>query len=78
MGKRNLVLYQQKDIFSREEKVLRKLNKIGTDFYINKSYFLYDKSGFIDQNFITALNKKQSIYGSISYVNKKLKMTLLK
>ena len=60
------------------EEAVEKLNKIGTDFYINKSYFLYDKSGFIDQNFITALNKKQSIYGSISYVNKKLKMTLLK
>ena len=71
-----------KDIFfSRRkgiEEAVEKLNKIRTDFYINKSYFLYDKSGFIDQNFITALNKKQSIYGSISYVNKKLKMTLLK
>ena len=60
------------------EEAVEKLNKIGTDFYINKSYFLYDKSGFIDQKFITALNKKQSIYGSISCVNKKLKMTLSK
>ena len=78
MGKRNLVLYQQKDIFSREEKVLRKLNKIGTDFYINKSYFLYDKTGFIDQTFITALNKKNLFMVLLVTSPKKLKMTLLK
>ena len=81
MGKRNLFCTNKGHFFSRRkgiEEAVEKLNKIGTDFYINKSYFLYDKSGFIDQNFITALNKKQSIYGSISYVNKKLKMTLLK
>ena len=53
------------------EEAVEKLNKILTDFYINGSYFLYDKSGFIDQTFITALNKKISIYGSISYFNKK-------
>ena len=78
MGKWNLVLYQQKDIFSREEKVLRKLNKIGTDFYINKSYFLYDKTGFIDQTFITALNKKNLFMVLLVTSPKKLKMTLLK
>ena len=48
-----------------------KLNKIGTDFYINESCFLYDRNGFIKQTFITALNKTISIYGSISYFNKK-------
>ena len=53
------------------EEAVEKLNKILTDFYINGSYFLSDKSGFIDQTFITALNKKISIYGSISYFNKK-------
>ena len=78
MGKRNLVLYQQKDIFSREEKVLRKLNKIGTDFYITKSYFLYDKTGFIDQTFITALNKKNLFMVLLVTSPKELKMTLLK
>ena len=50
VGKRNLVLYQQKDIFfSRRkgiEEAVEKLNKNGTDFYINESYFLCDKSGF--------------------------------
>ena len=38
--------------FSRRkgiEEAVKRLNKIGTDFCINKSYFLYDKSGFIDQ-----------------------------
>ena len=78
MGKRNLVLHRQKDIFSREEKVLRKLNKIGTDFYINKSYFLYDKGGFIDQTFITALNEKNIFMVLLVTSPKKLKITLLK
>ena len=53
------------------EDAVEKLNKIGIDFYINEIYFLYDKSSFIEQTFITAVNKKISIYGSISYFNKK-------
>ena len=64
----------KRQFFSRRqsiEEAVEKLNKILTDFYINGSYFLYDKIGFIDQTFITALNKKISIYGSISYFNKK-------
>ena len=40
-------------------------------FYINESYFLYDKSDLIKETFITALSKKVSTYGSISYFNKK-------
>ena len=68
--------------FSRKkgiEKAIEKLNKIGTDFYINESYFLYDRIDFIKQTFITALNKTISIYGSISYFNKKKqKMTSLR
>ena len=31
---------------------------------------MYDKSNLIKDTFITALNKKISIYGSISYFNK--------
>ena len=54
------------------EEAVEKLNKIGTDFYINESYFLYDKHVFIDQTFITTLNKKKSIYGSVSYFNIKI------
>ena len=41
--------FRRKDI----EEAVEKLNKIGTDFYLNESYFLDDKSGFIDQTFIT-------------------------
>ena len=57
---------------------MKKLNKIAIDFYINESYFLYDKSGFIEQTFITAINKKISIYGSISYFNKKTKNCIIR
>ena len=35
--------------------------------FVNESYFLYDKSNLILDIFITALNKKISIYGSFSY-----------
>ena len=35
--------------------------------FINESYFLYDKSNLILDTFITTLNKKNSIYGSLSY-----------
>ena len=62
--------------FSRKkgiEEAIEKLNKIGTGFYINKSYFLHDRSGFVKQTFITALHKTIFIYGSISYFNKKNK-----
>ena len=56
MGKGILVLYRQKDIFLSRRKdievAVEKLNKIGTVFCINESYFLYDKSNFIDQTFI--------------------------
>ena len=60
--------------FSRKiviEEAIEKLNKIGTDFYINESYFLYGRRGFIKQTFITALSKAISIYGSIKYFNKR-------
>ena len=37
-------------------------------YYINESYFLYNKIDLIKETFITALNKKVSIYGSISLI----------
>ena len=40
-------------------------------YYINESYFLYDKNDLLKETFITALNQKISIYDSISYFNKK-------
>ena len=60
--------------FSRKigiEEAIEKVNKIGTDFYINESYFLYGRSGIIKQTFITALSKAISIYGSVNYFNNK-------
>ena len=43
--------------------------------FINKSYFLYEKSNFIKETFITELNNKIIIYGFISYYNKKKQKT---
>ena len=44
-----------------------------------KAFFLYDKGDLIKETIITASNEKISIYGSISYFNKKKrKMTYLK
>ena len=55
------------------------LKKLGPDFYINKSYFLYDKRGFMDQTFITTLNKKKHLFLVLLVTStKKPKMTLLK
>ena len=66
--------------FSRKKclgEAIEKLNKIGTDFCINESYFLYDRDSFIKQTFITALNKTIFIYGSISYFNQKTKHDII-
>ena len=46
--------------------------------YINENYFFYDKSDLIKETFITALNKKIRIYGSISYFNKKTENQIFK
>ena len=40
--------------------------------FINESYFLYDKSNFIKETFITEINKKILIYHFISYFGKKV------
>ena len=39
---------------------------------------MYDKSELITETFITALNKKISFYGSISYFNKKTENEIFK
>ena len=39
---------------------------------------MYDKSDVIKETFISALNKKISIYGSISYFNKKTETEIFK
>ena len=67
--------------FSRKkgvEEAIEKLNKTGTDFYINKSNFLYDKSSFIEQTFITALNKKYLFMVLLVTSTKKSKNDIIK
>ena len=68
--------------FFPEEKAIEDAIKIYKNVpvvhYINESYFLYDKSYLIKETFITALNKKILIYGSIDTLIKKQKMKYLK
>ena len=64
-----------KESFNPQEKPIRVAienykNKLSVN-YINESYFLYDKSDLIKETYITELNRKVLIYGSISYFNKK-------
>ena len=42
-------------------------------YFINESYFWYDKSDLIKESYITAINKKVFLYGPISHFNKKKK-----
>ena len=46
-------------------------NGFPNKYFVNESYFLYDKSNLILDSYITALNKKISIDGSFSYFNGK-------
>ena len=39
--------------------------------FVNESYFSYNKNNMIEQTFIAEINKLISVYGSISYFNKK-------
>ena len=47
-------------------------------YHINESYSSYDKSDLTKETLITALNKKVSIYGSMSYFNKKTENEIFK
>ena len=57
----------QKDIKDYTDKC----NGVPNKYFANESYFLYDKSNLILDSYITALNKKISIYGSFSYFHGK-------
>ena len=65
-----------KDMFKLPQQTLVKtainsyIKKL-TIAFVNESYFLYDKSNFIKQTFVTKRNKLLSIYSSISYFHKK-------
>ena len=53
-------------------------NNVPAKYFINESYFLYHKRDLIKETCITALNKRISIYGSISYFNKKTENEIFK
>ena len=60
----------QNDLFPIQKNIKDKINEYNSTSeknFVNESYFLYDKSNLILDIFITALNKKISIYGSFSY-----------
>ena len=57
----------QKDIKDYTDKY----NGVPNKYFVYESYFLYDKSNLILDSYITALNKKNSIYGPFSFFNGK-------
>ena len=68
--------FASKDIFKLLQEMLVKtaidnyIKKLTINF-ISESYFLYDKSNFIKETFMMEINKIVSIYGSVSYFDKK-------
>ena len=60
-----------KDDFYLQQKpitdLIKKYNNFPGEYFVNESYFLYDKSNLIKNTYITAINKAISIYGSFSY-----------
>ena len=53
------------------EDKIAEYNAVPTKTFINKSYFLYDKSFLIKKKLFTAINKTLSIYGSFSHFSGK-------
>ena len=56
------------DFYSHPKEITKHIAECNTlpgKYFVNKSYFLYDKSNLIKNTYITALNK--TIYGSFSY-----------
>ena len=65
----------QTDFFPIQKYIKDKIDKYNSapeKNFINESYFLCDKSNLTLDTFITALNKKISIYGSFSYFQGKI------
>ena len=84
-GQEEISTVLTRDIFSLEykgiEDNIKSYKNASTTHYINESYFLYNKSSLIKDAFISALNKKILIYGSIliySYFNKKAENKIFK
>ena len=73
-NRRNMYCSNTMFILSRPTANWRKhtyYNNVLQKYFINESYFSYDKSDLIKGKYITVLNNKISIYSSISYFNKK-------
>ena len=69
------------ELFYTVKKIKEKIeeyNAIPIKYFINESYFLYDKSNLIKKTFITAINKQLSLYGSFSYFSGKTGISNLK
>ena len=47
------------------------MNDVSVNYFINETFFLYDKNDLIKETFITAVQKKISIHSSISYLDTK-------
>ena len=62
---------------SIKEKI-EEYNAIPIKYFINESYFLYNKSNLIKNTFITTINKQLSLYGSFSYFSGKTSILNLK
>lgn len=65
-----------KDIFKLPQELLVRaaienyIKKLKISF-VTESYFLYDRSNLIEPTFITEINKLISIYGSVSFFDKR-------
>ena len=57
---------------------IKNYNTVPAKYFINESYFLYDKSNLIKETYIFALNKRILRYGSICYFDKKTENEILK
>ena len=57
---------------------IKKYNNVPAKNFINESYLLYNKSDLVKESYITAVNKKVSLYGSTSYFNNKTENEMLK
>ena len=72
----DVVAVTSKEIFKLPQEFLKKtaienyIKKLTVSF-ASESYFLYNKSNVIEPTLITEINKLISVYGSISYFDKK-------
>ena len=70
-GTTTVTHFVTKDDFHLQQKpvtdLIKEYNNFSGGYFVNESYFLYDRSNLIKNTYITAINKAISIYGSFSY-----------